>query len=297
MKKITFLISIFVVSFTGFAQDPAVTIYDGEGVGNTLPISCQATFLFSDCTSEVISDNANKSGANVSDNSMTFDYPTGVTTSTPNYGAFNVYFRIDVSSLNLNAANNGGIVRFNLRALTNPNLLNGNGTQINARLRIDDNGTNVDANGSGTFTAADGEWQTMTISTGTSAVAANGGNYKYLDILVVLKDNSSPRQDQDFDANTFQVDDVEIAATEAILSTSDFKNEEFASYNTANSFELNTDQKISSVRVYNISGQVVATKTTGDNSVSVSTNGLSSGIYLVEATTVNGTKGLFKIAK
>ena len=81
------------------------------------------------------------------------------------------------------------------------------------------------------------------------------------------------------------------------LSISDFKNEEFASYNTANSFELNTDQKISSVKVYNISGQVVATESSNDSSVSVSTDGLSSGVYLVEATTVNGTKGLFKIAK
>ena len=92
------------------------------------------------------------------------------------------------------------------------------------------------------------------------------------------------------------IDDVELF-DQAQLSTKDFKNEEFASYNTANSFELNTDQKISSVKVYNISGQVVATESSNDSSVSVSTDGLSSGVYLVEATTVNGTKGLFKIAK
>ena len=94
---------------------------------------------------------------------------------------------------------------------------------------------------------------------------------------------------------SYRLDNIVLAQT-STLSTQSFDNSKFITFSNNNIFNINATEKISSVEIYNLAGQLIQATNPNDYVVSLDNNDLSSGIYLVKVST-DKASGLFKVVR
>ena len=156
------------------------------------------------------------------------------------------------------------------------------GTKIMFKTEQD---TNADNNSGekNTFTTVTGDWETIVLDF-TGVTNANQNKLVLIPDNGILGDGTS--------ASTFYFDDIIQTATAGVEDNSIVNVSVYPNPSNSNWNFRTGNTVITSVEVFNLLGKRVVSQNNNSTEIAISTQGLSSGIYIARITTEQGVKSV-----